>query len=329
MKNKEKATIKLGNKMYTRKAVRRYERAFIAIGAVATLIGLFFASISIGFLIFTLLITAFTFFIAYAYHTAIKADIKKENEASKNKEQPVTIKCSTQPTLRPYDTFADVKVDENNLDFEQNLASNISSIMTDENTDSDGLSDSIEATNSDKTIDSVDTSSSDETTDSVEAPSSDKISDVQPTETKPNYRYETFYVAGTSRRQDAILSLPHIENELYRSSSVKRYEREGYFWDDKVYQYDFKEYTLLLNIEHEPDNPADPNAMKVCINDIHVGYIKKDDLDRFDEVANAQPKGVVIDILGGKYKYVTMNDYGEEIIASGKETFYIKLIFRL
>lgn len=233
MKQKEKATIKLGNKMYTRKAVRRYERAFIAIGIVAALIGLFFASISIGFLIFTLLITAFTFFIAYAYHTAIKADIKKEADA-----------------------YAPIK--------------------------------------------------------------------------KSAERFETFYIAGTSMRQDAIKSLPHIDNDLYRSSSVKKYESEGFFWEDKVYQYDFKYYTLLLNVEHEPDNPYDSNAMKVCINDIHVGYIRKEDLDRFDEVANLGAKGVVIDILGGKYKYITMDDdTGKEVIASGEEKFFIKLTFRI
>ena len=236
MKQKEKATIKLGNKMYTRKAVRRYERAFIAIGTVAALIGLFFASISIGFLIFTLLITAFTFFIAYAYHTAIKADIKN---------------------------------------LEANLAAS--------------------------------------------APAK-----------KSADRFETFYVAGTSMRQDAIKSLPHVDNELYRSSSVKKYASEGFFWDDKVYQYDFKYYTLLLNVEHEPDNPYDSNAMKVCINDIHVGYIRKEDLDRFDEVANLGAKGVAIDILGGKYKYATMDDdTGEEVIASGEENFFIKLNFRI
>lgn len=255
MKQKEKATIKLGNKMYTRKAVRRYERALIAIGIVSALIGLFFASISIGFLIFTLLITAFTFFIAYAYHTAIKADIKKEADAQVSKE--------------------DVDFQELEKKLEANLAA---SAPVKQSTD----------------------------------------------------RFETFYVAGTSMRQDAIKSLPHIDNELYRSSSVKKYESEGFFWEDKVYQYDFKYYTLLLNVEHEPDNPYDSNAMKVCINDIHVGYIRKEDLDRFDEVANLGAKGVVIDILGGKYKYITMDDdTDKEVIVSGEEKFFIKLTFRI
>ena len=84
MKNKDKATIKLVKKMYTRKAVRIYEYCFIVIGSIAAFCGLFFASISIIFLIYMLLITAFTFLVAYAYHTAIKSDIKKEPDEQLN-----------------------------------------------------------------------------------------------------------------------------------------------------------------------------------------------------------------------------------------------------
>lgn len=84
MKKEEKATIKLGEKMYTRKAVRRYEYCLIVIGSIAAFWGLFFASISIIFLIYMLFITTFTFLVAYAYHTAIKSDIKKEADEHLN-----------------------------------------------------------------------------------------------------------------------------------------------------------------------------------------------------------------------------------------------------
>lgn len=272
MKQKEKATIKLGNKMYTRKAVRRYERAFIAIGTVAALIGLFFASISIGFLIFTLLITAFTFFIAYAYHTAIKADIKQD--AERKREADLAI-----------ETFE--RADAEFQELQKELA--------EIDAQSDAESEVKEKSN----------------------------------ESNKNFRYEKFYVAGTYFRQDNILSLPHINNELYRSSSVKKYEDNSYFLDDKVYQFDFKYYTLNLNVEHEPDNPVNPDAMKVCINDIHVGYIRDEDLDRFDEIANIGVQGVVIDILGGNYKFIDLNDDGDYFVNSGEEQFYIILTFRL
>lgn len=276
MKQKEKATIKLGNKMYTRKAVRRYERALIAIGIVSALIGLFFASISIGFLIFTLLITAFTFFIAYAYHTAIKADIKQD--AERKREADLAI-----------ETFE--RADAEFQELQKELAAQLAEI----DAQSDAESEVKEKSN----------------------------------ESNKNFRYEKFYVAGTYFRQDNILSLPHINNELYRSSSVKKYEDNSYFLDDKVYQFDFKYYTLNLNVEHEPDNPVNPDAMKVCINDIHVGYIRDEDLDRFDEIANIGVQGVVIDILGGNYKFIDLNDDGDYFVNSGEEQFYIILTFRL
>lgn len=69
--------------------------------------------------------------------------------------------------------------------------------------------------------------------------------------------------------------------------------------------------------------------MKVCINDIHVGYIRDEDLDRFDEIASIGVQGVVIDILGGNYKFIDLNDDGDYFVNSGEEQFYIILTFRL
>ena len=60
------------------------EYCLIVIGSIAAFFGLFFASISIIFLIYMLFITAFTFLVAYAYHTAIKSDIKKEADEHLN-----------------------------------------------------------------------------------------------------------------------------------------------------------------------------------------------------------------------------------------------------
>lgn len=253
--NKERRKIKLGGKLYTRRAVRRYRNCFISLGIIFILVGIFFIAISVVFTVIMLLFSAFSFVISLSYNSAIKSDVIQEQREIENANEREFNRISS-----------GIEID---------LAHNISRVMDSE---------------------------------------------------MPKYNYEKFYVAGVHFRQDAIESLPHIIDENYKSSSARKYENECIY--DKVYKYDFHYYDLNLDIQHEPDNPEDPDAMKVMINNVHVGYIKRDDLDRFDVLANIGPKGVVIDILGGNYKLLDYDDSGNPVLTSGREDYYIILTFR-
>ena len=253
--NKERCNIKLGNKLYTRRAVKRYRNCFVALGIAFILVGIFFVAVSFVFTAIMLLFSAYSLIIALSYNSAIKMDIIKEQ--------------------REIEISNEKEFNRISSDIESDLAHDVSSVMDSE---------------------------------------------------KPKYNYEKFYVAGVHFRQDAIESLPHVIDDMYKSSSARKYENECRF--DKVYQYDFHYYDLNLDIQHEPDNAEDPDAMKVMINDVHVGYIKSDDLDRFDVLANIGPKGVVIDILGGKYKLLDYDDLGNPVLESGRDDYYIILTFR-
>ena len=68
----------------------------------------------------------------------------------------------------------------------------------------------------------------------------------------------------------------------------------------------------------EPDNPADPKALKVLIDGVHVGYIKAGSCARLRRLMD-EDRVLRIDaeMGGGRYKYVELVDYTE----SGKEVY--------
>lgn len=80
-------------------------------------------------------------------------------------------------------------------------------------------------------------------------------------------------------------------------------------YDEKIFQYDF----LVSKVEliPEPENEYDSNAVKVVVDDVHIGYIKKGSCSR---VKNLLSSGRVTDIdcsiFGGKYKVVWDRDEG-------------------
>ena len=86
---------------------------------------------------------------------------------------------------------------------------------------------------------------------------------------KPAIRTEKHKVAGISFRTDAVIQLAR-ENPDFNLTKKQLVSRRMY--DTPVYKYTFPE--PLVTLELEPDNPADPNAVKVSFNGLHIGYIK-------------------------------------------------------
>lgn len=111
---------------------------------------------------------------------------------------------------------------------------------------------------------------------------------------------ERHHVAGTSFRQEAIESLGD-ENPIYELTKEELLN-EGYE-DEKIYYYTF--LPMHVSLEEEPENPNDPNAIKVIVDGVHVGYIKKGSCSHIKKLLRSgNIQRVEAEIYGGKYKYL-------------------------
>ncbi|QKG77401.1 HIRAN domain-containing protein [Streptococcus canis] len=78
---------------------------------------------------------------------------------------------------------------------------------------------------------------------------------------------ESFFVAGVNYRKS---NLKKAKEWLEYSYDYDEYKNDDYF-NPQRYEY----YTQMVYLEREPNNEFDKNAIKVLINNIHVGYIPK------------------------------------------------------
>lgn len=122
-----------------------------------------------------------------------------------------------------------------------------------------------------------------------------------------NYNTEEFHVSGTSFRENEIESIG-IEN--YEFDYSRKDFLEIFSEGQRIYKYLFAPKSVVL--EEEPDNKYDKNAIKVIIDDVHVGYIKKEDCTHVKQLIDS--KNIIsIDatISGGKYRYY-YEDYDDD-----------------
>lgn len=130
-----------------------------------------------------------------------------------------------------------------------------------------------------------------------------------------------FNVAGVSFRQEDIESLGY-ENEDYELT--KKEIIDSYLTDERIYEYEFE--CGKVELIPEPDNPHDPNAVKVIIDGIHVGYIKKGSCSRVKSLlASPKFKYTEAEIMGGKYKLVHEEYDGTYTLERDKTDYHIKI----
>ena len=104
--------------------------------------------------------------------------------------------------------------------------------------------------------------------------------------------------------------------------------KETYYDGDKIYEYDFS--GLKAELVPEPENEHDKNAVKVIVNGVLVGYIKKGSCTRVKNLmASPGFVGIEVSISGGKYKYLCgyEDDNGNEKIRveKDKQPFYVDI----
>lgn len=153
-----------------------------------------------------------------------------------------------------------------------------------------------------------------------------KASDQKKVEQDVEQKYETFNVAGTSFRQKEIKMLISGTDDFYDCNSVKKFNESFAF--DKVYKYTFN--IKEVSVQPEQGGKYD-GALRVELDGVHVGYIKKDDIERFEVMANLHlAYGVIAVVKGGPFKELKSDPFsGEEYILSREDDFYVILKYKI
>lgn len=104
-------------------------------------------------------------------------------------------------------------------------------------------------------------------------------------------------VAGTYYRKDDIASILN-KNRLYNAGNDIFIDKAKE--NKRIYKYNRRETNAVL--VPEPTNEHDHNAIKVVIDNVHVGYIPADQCLEIKKVMN-KISNITAVIYGGDYKY--------------------------
>lgn len=138
-------------------------------------------------------------------------------------------------------------------------------------------------------------------------PAPAKTASAQPAKEKVSLVTENFNVAGTSFHQEAIEELGS-ENSLYEYTKKELID-DGYE-DEKIYQYEF--FPEKVELVEEPENPHDPNAIKVIVDGAHIGYIKAGSCAHVKKLLRSGTvSDISAEIYGGKFKILSSDDSGD------------------
>lgn len=129
---------------------------------------------------------------------------------------------------------------------------------------------------------------------------------------------ERHKVAGVSYHTEELLSLG---SENYDFDLTKKQLIEEGLTDERVYRTDF--YPSKCELIPEPENPEDPKAVKVLVDGVHIGYIKKGSCAHIHKLLREDRiVSVSCEIGGGAYKIILTdyNEDGDEIYTMEKDT---------
>lgn len=114
-------------------------------------------------------------------------------------------------------------------------------------------------------------------------------------------------IAGTSYRQKEILSLGCVNPDF---SLTKKELIDNNLEGTTIYNYTFSPSNIEL--VEEPDNEYDPNAVKVIIDGVHIGYIKKGSCSHVKNlIRSGKIQKIEATIRGGKSRLL-YSEYDDE-----------------
>ena len=133
---------------------------------------------------------------------------------------------------------------------------------------------------------------------------------------------ETHKVAGVNYRQEAIETLGAKNPDFAKTK--KTLQAEG-LTDELIYEYEFAPQNVEL--QPEPGNPHDSNAIKVVVDGVHIGYIKAGSCAHVHKLLGADRiQRITCFIGGGKSKQVSLDEDGENYVLEQDEIpFYARL----
>jgi len=118
-------------------------------------------------------------------------------------------------------------------------------------------------------------------------------------------------IVGLNYRKSNVMKLA-VENPLYNLNKAEIL-KQG-FVDSYIHKYIFADGPTEL--VQEPDNPHDPNAIKVVVAGQHIGYIKAGSCAHLNKVINeGRVEQILCRIYGGPYKGAFQN--ADELIDAG------------
>lgn len=130
---------------------------------------------------------------------------------------------------------------------------------------------------------------------------------------------ESHKVAGVTHYLSAFYALRE-ENDDYKMS--KREIIENGMTDERIWQYDFP--SVKAELFPEPDNPKDPNAIKVVVDGHHIGYIKSGSCAHVHNlIKSGRIEKIYVEMGGGLYKRISFDDCdvnGKEVYTSDSGT---------
>lgn len=123
----------------------------------------------------------------------------------------------------------------------------------------------------------------------------------------PNLKKYKFKVSGISFRKNEISEELGDYNDDYEMTK-KQLLDEGMV-DEEIHKYNV--YVSKVELVDDPDNPYDPNAMKVVADGVHIGFVPKEKKARVREIlsSNIDIK-ISCDVYGGDYKILEEDDDG-------------------
>ena len=130
-----------------------------------------------------------------------------------------------------------------------------------------------------------------------------------------------YKVTGVSHYVKNIMSLG-FKNDDFKLSKKDMID-EGL--EGRIYEYDF--FPGKVELIPEPDNKYDPNAVKVVVDNILVGYIKAGSCKHILNIINGNRiEKIECTIGGGKYKYLgyDYDDY-KYFMEKGETSLYVEL----
>lgn len=132
-----------------------------------------------------------------------------------------------------------------------------------------------------------------------------------------------YRVAGVTKENDKGINIQDLLKRLASGYKKNEYIEswEGMTKREMIECYmeqsEFEGQTIsnVIRLEPEPDNPYDPNAIKVFMKDVndvehHVGYIRREDTQEIKEqIQRDDFKYIAVSFTGGKYRSI---DYDVE-----------------